>query len=236
MELVYKEEGEGVFYNAMAFWNNNEGIAVGDSVGGCLSIIITRNGGQTWEKLKCEDLPISNSAEGAFAASNTNIKTMGGKAWIGTTKGNIYYSGDKGKTWQLIETPIIKTKDTEGIYSLDFYNDQTGFAIGGDYTNPDNDTANKIATNDGGKTWQLMASGQQPGYRSCVQYVPNSNGQALVAVGFKGIDFSGDAGVTWQHLSDESFYTIRFLNDSVAYAGGSGRISKIIFGPKISNR
>lgn len=70
MELVYKEEGEGVFYNAMAFWNNNEGIAVGDSVGGCLSIIITRNGGQTWEKLKCEDLPISNSAEGAFAASH----------------------------------------------------------------------------------------------------------------------------------------------------------------------
>ena len=42
MELVYKEDGEGVFYDAMTFWNNREGIAIGDTVNGCFSIIITR--------------------------------------------------------------------------------------------------------------------------------------------------------------------------------------------------
>lgn len=57
MELVYTEEGETVFYDAMTFWNNNEGIAVGDSMDGCLSIIITRDGGKTWNKLSCERLP-----------------------------------------------------------------------------------------------------------------------------------------------------------------------------------
>ena len=76
MQLVYKEEGEGVFYDAMAFWNDQEGIAVGDSVGGCLSIIITRDGGNTWKKIVCEDLPKTEENEGAFAASNTNIKTQ----------------------------------------------------------------------------------------------------------------------------------------------------------------
>ncbi|MDT0690216.1 hypothetical protein RM549_10505 [Salegentibacter sp. F188] len=30
MELVYKEEGEKVFYDALAFWNDREGIAMGD--------------------------------------------------------------------------------------------------------------------------------------------------------------------------------------------------------------
>lgn len=30
MDLVYKEEGEGVFYDAMTFWNDQEGIAIGD--------------------------------------------------------------------------------------------------------------------------------------------------------------------------------------------------------------
>ncbi len=229
MELVYKETGKGVFYDAMAFWNNKEGIAIGDSVGGCLSIIITRDGGSTWKKLQCGDLPVSGTYESAFAASNTNIKIIGDKTWVGTANGTIYFSADKGRTWQVTETPIVKEKETEGIYSLDFYDALTGFAIGGDYTSPDNNVANKIKTTDGGQTWQLVASGQQPGYRSCVQYVPNSQGKGLVAVGFKGIDFSRDAGATWQHLSNESFYTLRFLNDSVAYAAGSGRISKISF-------
>ncbi|HET8737797.1 MAG TPA: oxidoreductase, partial [Pricia sp.] len=57
MELVYKEEGEGVFYDAMTFWNDREGIAIGDSVDGCLSIIVTRDGGTTWKKLPCSGLP-----------------------------------------------------------------------------------------------------------------------------------------------------------------------------------
>ena len=36
-------------------------------------------------------------------------------------------------------------------------------------------------------------------------------------------------GTSWKHLSDEGFYTIRFLNDSIAYAAGKGRISKLTF-------
>ncbi len=233
MELVYKEEGQDVFYDAMAFWNNKEGIAIGDSVDGCLSIIITRDGGLTWQKLTCEDLPVSHTSESAFAASNTNIKIVGNKTWVGTANGNMYFSENKGKSWQVVKTPIISEEATQGIYSVDFYDSLNGFAIGGDYTNPDANEANKIQTSDGGKTWHLVASGKAPGYRSCVQYVPNGFGNALVAVGFKGVDFSSDAGATWQHLSDQGFYTIKFLNDSIAYAAGSGSISKITFRHKV---
>ena len=84
-------------------------------------------------------------------------------------------------------------------------------------------------TTDGGKTWAVIADGKSPGYRSCVQYIPNRNAKELVAVGFKGIDYSNDAGTNWKHLSDEGFYTIRFLNDSTAYAAGRGRISLLKF-------
>ena len=41
--------------------------------------------------------------------------------------------------------------------------------------------------------------------------------------------FHGDIGKTWKRLSDESFYTIRFLNDSIAYAAGKNRIAKLTF-------
>lgn len=229
MELVYTEEGEGVFYDSLAFWDDNEGIAVGDTVDGCLSIIITRNGGNSWTKLPCSDLPKGIEVEGAFAASNSNIAVQGNKVWIGTTEGRIYFSSDKGATWEIQETPIISKEPTQGIYSMDFFDENIGYAIGGDYTQPDSNKANKIKTIDGGKTWQLIADGQEPGYKSCVQFVPNSGGEALVAAGFTGVSYSSDGGTSWKHLSDESFYTLRFLNDTTAFAAGSGRIAKLEF-------
>ncbi len=229
MELAYKEEGDGVFYDAMTFWNDQEGIAVGDSMGGCLSIIVTRDGGRTWNKLSCESLPKSTEAEGAFAASNTNIKVKGDHAWIATTASRIFLSSDKGRTWEVFQTPIVHKAETEGIYSIDFYNENLGFAIGGDYTKPEDARNNKATTTDGGKTWQLVADGDQPGYKSCAQYIPNSGGEDLVAVGFTGISYSDNSGESWKALSEESFYAIRFLNDTVAYAAGRNRISRLVF-------
>ncbi len=229
MQLVYKEEGEGVFYDAMTFWNDREGIAIGDSTNGCLSIIISRDGGRSWNKIPCSQLPEGMQGEGAFAASNTNIKTVGDHAWIATTTSRVYHSPDRGKSWEAVDTPMVKDKDTEGIYSIDFYDENLGIAIGGDYTDPDANVANKAITRDGGKTWQLLADGEGPSYKSCVQFVPNSGGYGVVALGFTGISYSNDRGNTWNDLSDEAFYTIRFLNDSTAFAAGKGRISKMIF-------
>jgi hypothetical protein len=35
--------------------------------------------------------------------------------------------------------------------------------------------------------------------------------------------------LNWKELSKDSFYTLRFQNDSVAYAAGKNRISKLVF-------
>jgi len=231
MKLFYSEDHPKAFYDAMDFWNDQEGIAMGDPTDDCISIIITRDGGNTWNKLSCKDLPKSKDGEAAFAASDTNIAIVGDHTWIATggNASRVMYSPDKGHTWEVFETPIIQGLGTTGMYSIDFYDDLNGFAIGGDYTKPEDNSANKIRTNDGGKTWDLVGVNQEPGYRSCVQYIPNREGKELVALGFNGVDYSNDAGSTWTHLSDEGFYTIRFLNDSIAYAAGKGRISKLTF-------
>jgi hypothetical protein len=50
-----------------------------------------------------------------------------------------------------------------------------------------------------------------------------------VAIGFTGISYSNDTGMNWRALSNEGFYTIRFQNDSVAYAAGKNRIAKLTF-------
>ncbi|MBQ0769145.1 MAG: oxidoreductase [Bizionia sp.] len=229
--LVYQENHENAFYDAMAFWNDNEGIAIGDPTDSCMSIIVTRDGGVTWTKIACDNLPAAKAGEAAFAASNTNIKIIGNNTWVATGGkfSRVLFSSDKGKTWDVFDTPIVQGLQTTGMYSIDFYNDKIGYAIGGDYTRPGANGSNKIKTIDGGKTWQVAAENKAPGYRSCVQYVPNSNGKGLVAVGFKGIDYSNDGGENWKYLTSEGFYTIRFVNDSVAYAAGDKRIAKLNF-------
>ncbi|MCX7549089.1 oxidoreductase [Xanthomarina sp. F1114] len=231
MDIVYLEEHPKAFYDAMIFWNEQEGIAIGDPTDECMSVIITRDAGKTWKKVPCNKLPFYREGEAAYAASNTNIAVVGDKTWVATggKVSRIFYSADKGETWEAFETPIIQGQETTGMYSVDFYDERNGFAIGGDYTKPENNIANKMKTTDGGKTWQLVADGKEPGYRSCVQYIPNREGKELVAVGFKGVNYSKDGGVSWKELSKEGFYSIRFINDSTAYASGQGRISKLYF-------
>ena len=106
--LVYKEEHEKVFYDSIEFWNDKEGIAIGDQTDGCMSIIITRDGGDTWIKQSCEIAPKVIEGEAAFAASDTNIAIVGDNTWVATggNASRILYSPDKGNTWKVYDTPI----------------------------------------------------------------------------------------------------------------------------------
>lgn len=228
-ELVYTETGEAVFYDALHFIDNQVGFGLGDNYDGCMSVVSTTDGGRSWIKLNCEMLPESTIGEGAFAASNTNIESYGSTIWMATTMGKVYRSEDFGAHWTAVQSPLVDESVTHGIYSMDFYDQQRGIIYGGDYTNPQYNKNNIAVTSDGGQHWKLIADGTNQGYKSCVQYVPNSNGQQIIVVGFTGIAVSNDSGNTWIPLSDEGFYTIRFVDESTAYAAGNGRIAKLEF-------
>ncbi len=230
-KIVYTENHEKAFYNSIAFWNTKEGIAMGDPTDGCLSILITRDEGDTWSKVSCDDLPKTFDGEAAFAASNGNIAIVGDRTWVvsGGAKTRVFYSPDKGITWQVFTTPIVEGKETTGIYSVDFNTENDGIIFGGDYLSPKENRSNKAMTSDGGKTWQLIADMKEPGYKGCVQYIPGSKGRQIIAAGFTGIAISNDFGVTWKEISKEKFYTLRFINDSIAIAAGNKRIARVTF-------
>ena len=231
-KLVYEEHNEKVFYDSMQFWNDNEGIAVGDPIDHCLSIIITRDGGETWTKISCSSLPKVVEGEAAFAASNTNVICKENATWIvsGGKKSRVFYSPDKGKSWSVYDTPIVQGETMTGIFTADFYNDTIGFIAGGNYEKPNQNFQNKALTTDGGKTWKLVGENQGFGYASCVQFVPNSNGKQLVSVGTSGLFYSKDKGTTWQQLSaDSSLYTIRFVDNFTAIAAGKDKMVRIKF-------
>lgn len=231
-KLVYKEINEKVFYDSMQFWNDKEGIAIGDPTEDTFSIIITRDGGENWTKVLSDKLPTNSQGEAAFAASNTNIVIKGNDTWLvsGGKKARVFYSPDKGLTWKVIDTPIAQGKPMTGIFTADFYDAKHGFIAGGDYEFPNKRSDNKAYTTDGGLSWLLIGQDMGFGYASCVQYVPGGNGKEIICVGSEGIQYSQNGGQNWTQMStDTKLFTIRFVNRNTAIAAGHNKVIRIRF-------
>lgn len=231
-ELVYQEQHEKVFYDSMQFWNDKEGIAIGDPIASSFSMIITKDSGKTWHKIPENQLPKLEEGEAFFAASNTTITTKKSKTWVvsGGKQSRVFFSNDKGKNWEVYSTPIVQGKSMTGIFTADFYDDKIGFISGGNYENLEQNYDNKALTLDGGKSWRLVAQNSGFGYASCVQFVPKSKGYGLISVGASGIFYSGDSGNTWkQFSSDKTLYTIRMVNETTAVAAGKNKLLLIQF-------
>jgi len=229
---IFEDKNPKAFYNGIQFWNEYEGIATGDPQNGCLTIVITRDKGQTWEKVDCSSLPKLEEGEVSFAASNSSLIVRGHYAWIltGGTKSRVFLSMNKGKTWSAFETPMTQGKPMAGIFSADFYNDSIGVMAGGDFENQNDNSKNKALTINSGQSWSLLADNEGFGYSSCIQFVPESGGILIVSVGPQGIYFSDDIGTFWKKISEDTdLYTIRFIDKKTAIAAGKNKIVRLKF-------
>jgi photosystem II stability/assembly factor-like uncharacterized protein len=229
-ELVYREDHPDVFYDSMTFLNRKDGVAMGDPTEGCLSILLTRDGGNTWSRIPCSELPETIDGEAGFAASDTNIATRGENIWIaiGGSRSRIWRSTDKGVHWEVFETPLVEGKKMTGIYSLDFSSATEGIIMGGNWERKDDCTRTKALSRDGGVTWELIADKKMPGYISCVQYVPETQGKEIMAVSTEGIYYSGDHGQNWTKLSQEGFFSLRFETRNSAWLSRQNEIVHVI--------
>jgi photosystem II stability/assembly factor-like uncharacterized protein len=231
-KLVYSEIDKKVFYDSMQFSNTKFGIALGDPMNGCLSLIVTNDGGSTWKKIPCSKLPQILEGESVFASSNSNVIIKKQKIWLvtGGKYSRVFYSPNLGKTWTKFITPMINGKAMTGTFTADFYDENIGIISGGDYENPTQNFGNKAITTNGGKTWKLVGENLGHGYASCIQFVPKSKGKQLVSVGLTGLFVSNDFAKTWTKLLDDTtLYTIRFLDSKTAIASGKNQIVKLSF-------
>jgi len=230
----YSNDSEGIFFNSMAFWDAENGIAVGDPIDGYFMIIITADSGENWIQVPSENISPALPGEANFAASGTCIAIEGrDKVWFGTggSVARVFYSADRGRSWNVAHTPVISGSASMGIFSLAFYDEKNGIVVGGDYINPTVKVKNAAITKDGGLTWTLIAESVQPnGYRSCVAYLPNTSGRKLLAVGITGTDISFNSGHTWANIDTVGYHSIGFASsDAYGWAvGADGRIAKLI--------
>jgi photosystem II stability/assembly factor-like uncharacterized protein len=229
--LQFKNSRPTAFFDAMAFWDSDHGIAVSDPVDGRFLIIATSDGGATWKEMPSERMPLALAGEGAFAASGTCITVQGKRnAWFGTggpSGARVFHTSDGGRSWTVATTQITGDK-AAGIFSLLFMDAHHGVAVGGDYTKEREVGNNAAWTSDGGKTWRLAENKRPNGYRSGIALMTGAKSRGLVAVGPSGSDFSVNGGKTWRILGTEGFHSLSFATNSNAgwAVGEGGRIFK----------
>jgi photosystem II stability/assembly factor-like uncharacterized protein len=228
--LQFTNDDPKAFFDAMAFWDGEHGLAISDSVDGAFVILTTRDG-RTWTRVAPGKLPPALPNEGAFAGSGTNIAVIGrDRAWIGTgasTRCRVLRTSDGGATWTIAETPVAASASA-GIFSIAFRDAQHGTTVGGDFRKERDAVDNAAATSDGGTTWTKVSG--LGGFRSVVAVVPGTK-QSWLAVGPSGSDLSTDDGRSWIAIAGDGYHAFSFARRGrVGWGvGESGRIGKLIW-------
>jgi len=209
------------FFDCMAFWDRNHGIAVGDPVNGKFEVIITRDGGRTWNPIS--SLPPALDGEGAFAASGTCIAVQGKThVWFATggRSARVFRSVDSGQTWTVAETPIVHGSDSTGIFSIAFRDARHGAIAGGDYKQPGKDGPNLAFTDDGGRTWTLASISPQ-WYFSAIAFPANHLRPAIFALGSAHAAYAENTTSTsWKKIWDLNLNALAVSPEGTAIAVG----------------
>jgi photosystem II stability/assembly factor-like uncharacterized protein len=224
--LQFKNADREAFFDAIAFWDEKNGVALSDPVKGKFQLMVTDDGGTNWKRLAAKHLPLALPNEGAFAASGTCLVTHSkNDVWFctgGAKTARVFHSIDRGQSWTVSKTPIVAGIDSAGIFSIAFRDRNHGMIVGGDYRKPNDSGATAAITTNGGKTWTLL---ERPfSYRSCVAWGKDR----WVTVGPSGSKFSQDNGATWKPLDLKNYNSVGFAASGEGWAvGPSGRIAKL---------
>lgn len=230
-ERKYMNRDPKIFFDAMVFRDEKNGIALADPIDGKFVIVKTSDGGESWKEISSMNIPGANKNEAAFAASGTAIAVAGKEyVWFGTggtNKSRIFFSEDEGENWRAMDASIKNSNSTSGIFSICFKDELNGVAVGGDYKNDKQNSNNCAITDDGGLSWINISSGQPGGFRSCVAW--NNTYKFYIATGTSGSDFSINDGKSWTKIDSNSFNTIGIStkDGSCFVAGDKGKISRV---------
>ena len=223
-KLQFKNTNEKAFFDAFAFWDKNNGIAMSDPVDGKYVLLSTTDG-ENWKTLDNSKMPNAKEGEAAFAASGTCILTHGKNDVFLVSGGNearVFRSTNRGLNWFVADTPIVSGTSGSGIFSIAMLDKMRGVIVGGNYEKPNEINNNLAFTGDGGKTW-VLGKGLN-GYRSGVDFVEK---KTLIAVGSSGSDISYDGGKTWKNLDKENYNAVQTKGKNAIWAvGANGLVSK----------
>lgn len=191
------------FINALYFFDENEGILLGDPAGSKWGVGRTTDGGKTWLSVNVPASPIVG--EGGLVRSSCQV---GDNIWFGTTKGRVFYSANRGQNWQ-----AYTVVNGAVVTAVSFSGPQRGivlYRMGSDVSLP----LLVATTTDGGKTWQTNVHNfADDGMRPVALYSPVNSVQTIVVGDNSEMYASMDDGSTWGP------YRTRMMGTTIGAAG-----------------
>jgi photosystem II stability/assembly factor-like uncharacterized protein len=203
----------GSFPNVVHFFNENDGFAQGDPVGGYYELYTTTDGGANWTRVPEADIPVPLTGEWGIVGY---YDAVGDNIWWGTQKGRVFYSNDKGYTWEVSVTTLGGDTYTD----VTFKDDMNGLA----QDKNAGSTGTICETTDGGVSWQAVAH-TGTCFTNDLDYVPgtaNSYVSTGAATGISGASFSHDGGHNWIEFDETNgiqFLATSWIDDETGWAG-----------------
>ena len=92
------------FPSLVHFWNDNDGVTIGDPTNGYFEIYVTSNGGSLWTRVPSSPALVPLDAEEYLISNNFTVTEN--TIWVMTTFGRILKSTDKGISWTISQSPL----------------------------------------------------------------------------------------------------------------------------------
>lgn len=184
-----------LFPDIVHFWNEKEGVAIGDASPD-FEIYTTTNGGIQWNRVDKKNMPDGKS-EGTWNSQET-YSVVGNSIFYLTTSARIFKSADKGKTWNVINTPFHNANDST--LTFDFKDNDNGLIS---YCSHDGQKYKMYRTTDGGQTWNTLTTNN---FYQRIKYIPNAGAYFSMNIN-GGLSYSCDDGQTWTNIPD--FKTVK---------------------------
>lgn len=221
-KIVHTENISGVFMDAMEFWENGNGIIVGDPIDRKPFILRTSDFGNNWTRYTHHNITDFNEGEAMFASSGTNIRAYSNKEAVMITGGKSSRILLHEKWYDL---PLLQGQNSTGANSIAVSKGRF-IVVGGDFMHDTIRTGNAAISHDG-KTWTIPTTPPY-GYRSCVEFISH---KTFITCGTSGVDISTDSGENWKLISREGYHVVRRAKNGTAVylAGSKGRIAVLRF-------
>ena len=198
------------------FFDANDGLHVNRSI-----VHYTTDGGARWQTVDSEHYPALLSREFMlYYASNNSMEVIGDDVWIGTSRGRVYHSTDRGRHWTAMQTSL---PSDAAITSVAFRDRQNGIAVSCLENERFKPTATRmIRTRDGGQTWESIADPPLRPSGTCIEYVPGTASTYMMAAmdiddQVPGTAYSTNDGTTWQLIDKNSHNSVAFVDPSTGW-------------------
>lgn len=179
----------------------------------------TNDGGATWTAVPNVPPFFSSEINYVYAFNNARAQ-VGDTIWVGTSKGRVYKSTNRGQSWSVSQTSLGQNAV---INSLAFQDGRNGLAVSAIDGNNFNVVPNKMAkTTDGGVTWTTITAPAIP-TASSLAYVPGTANSYVLTGGsnLPGSSYTQDGGATWTNVDNAKYFrAVAFVAPDVGWAGG----------------